>query len=46
MVNQAEMVQRLATGESVVKVARDYGTTRQSIMRLRERLSQCSAADF
>ena len=42
-VQQAEAMQRLATGESVAKVARDYGTTRQSIMRVRERLSQSSA---
>jgi len=44
-VQQAEAMQRLAKGESVAKVARDYGTTRQSIMRVRERLSQSSAAD-
>lgn len=43
-VQQAEVMQRLATGESVAKVARDYDTTRQSIMRVRERLSQSSAA--
>ena len=44
-VQQAEAMQRLAAGESVAKVARDYGTTRQSIMRVRERLSQSSAAE-
>ena len=44
-VQQAEAMQRLAKGESVAKVARDYATTRQSIMRVRERLSQSSAAD-
>lgn len=38
-------MQRLATGESVAKVARDYGTTRQSIMRVRERLGRSRAAD-
>ena len=44
-VQQAEVVQRLAAGDSVAKVARDYGTTRQSIMRVREKPSQSSAAD-
>jgi putative DNA-invertase from lambdoid prophage Rac len=34
---QAEALRRLATGESVSQLARDYGTTRQSIMRARER---------
>ncbi|PHV10100.1 recombinase family protein [Chitinimonas sp. BJB300] len=32
---QAEALQRLAAGESVSQLARDYGTTRQSIMRVR-----------
>lgn len=36
LLQQAEAMQRLATGESVAKVARDYRTTRQSIMRVRE----------
>ena len=45
MVRQAEAIQRLATGERVANLARAYGTTRQSIMRVRERLSQYSAAD-
>jgi len=34
---QAQALQRLATGESVSQLARDYGTTRQSIMRLRNK---------
>jgi putative DNA-invertase from lambdoid prophage Rac len=34
---QAEALQRLAAGESVSQLARDYGTTRQSIMRIRAR---------
>ncbi len=34
---QAEALRRLAAGESVSQLARDYGTTRQSIMRARER---------
>lgn len=42
---QAAAMARLMAGESVAKVARDYGTTRQSIMRVRERLSQSGAAD-
>jgi len=42
---QAEAMQRLVTGDSVAKVARDYGTTRQSIMRIRERLGRSSATD-
>lgn len=42
-VQQAEAMQRLAAGESVAKVARDYGTTRQSIMRVREKLGRGSA---
>ncbi len=35
---QAEVVQQLAMGVSVAQLARDYGTTRQSIMRIREKL--------
>jgi putative DNA-invertase from lambdoid prophage Rac len=35
---QAEVMQRLAMGVSVAQLARDYGTTRQSIMRIREKL--------
>jgi putative DNA-invertase from lambdoid prophage Rac len=35
---QAEAMQRLAKGESVSQLARDYDTTRQSIMRVREKL--------
>lgn len=34
---QAEALRRLAAGESVSQLARDYGTTRQSIMRARKR---------
>ncbi|WP_426107829.1 recombinase family protein [Massilia sp. TSP1-1-2] len=34
---QADAMVRLVAGESVAKVARDYGTTRQSIMRVRAR---------
>ena len=34
---QAQALQRLAAGESVSQLARDYGTTRQSIMRLRNK---------
>ena len=37
-VQQAEAMQRLARGESVSQLARDYNTTRQSIMRVREKL--------
>ena len=36
---------RLVAGESVAKVARDYGTTRQSIMRVRARHTSVNAAD-
>ncbi len=36
---QAEALQRLAAGESISQLARDYQTTRQSIMRVRERAS-------
>lgn len=39
-VQQAEVLHRLASGESVSQLARDYGTTRQSIMRVREKLGQ------
>ena len=35
---QAEVMQHLAMGVSVAQLARDYGTTRQSIMRIREKL--------
>ena len=35
---QAEVMQQLAMGVSVAQLARDYGTTRQSIMRIREKL--------
>jgi putative DNA-invertase from lambdoid prophage Rac len=42
---QAEAMQRLAAGESVAQVARNYGTTRQSIMRVREKLGRGSADD-
>jgi putative DNA-invertase from lambdoid prophage Rac len=34
---QAEVIQRLAAGESVSQLARDYATTRQSIMRVRRK---------
>ncbi|MGQ5524233.1 recombinase family protein [Chitinimonas sp. PSY-7] len=34
---QAEIRQRLSAGESVSQLARDYQTTRQSIMRVREK---------
>ena len=34
---QAQALQRLAAGESVSQLARDYVTTRQSIMRLRNK---------
>lgn len=46
-VQQAEAMQRLAKGESVSQLARDYDTTRQSIMRVREKLGDVggSAAD-
>ena len=43
---QAEVVQRLAMGVSVAQLARDYGTTRQSIMRIREKPGgACGRAD-
>lgn len=46
-VQHAEAMQRLAMGESVSQLARDYNTTRQSIMRVREKLGDVgdSAAD-
>ena len=34
---QVEVMQRLAAGESVSQLARDYATTRQSIMRVRRK---------
>ncbi|NHZ67142.1 hypothetical protein F1735_33630 [Massilia sp. CCM 8694] len=34
---QVDVMVRLTAGESVAKVARDFGTTRQSIMRVRAR---------
>lgn len=34
---QAQALQRLAAGESVSQLARDYGATRQSLMRLRNK---------
>ena len=38
---QAEAMERLTLGcESVTKLARDYGTSHQSIMRVRERLAK------
>lgn len=37
-VQQVEAMERLAKGESVSQLARDYNTTRQSIMRVREKL--------
>ena len=42
---QAAAMVRLAAGESVARVARDYGTTRQSIMRVRARHAPANAAD-
>jgi putative DNA-invertase from lambdoid prophage Rac len=36
-VQQADVLQRLANGDSVSQLARDYHTTRQSIMRARQR---------
>ena len=43
---QADAMARLAAGESVARLARDYGTTRQSIMRVRARHTPANAADF
>jgi putative DNA-invertase from lambdoid prophage Rac len=34
---QVEVIQRLAAGESISQLARDYNTTRQSIMRVRQK---------
>jgi putative DNA-invertase from lambdoid prophage Rac len=42
---QEETMRRLQAGESVSQLAREYGTTRQSIMRVRENLGHPSAAD-
>ncbi len=42
---QADAMVRLVAGESVAKVARDYGTTRQSIMRVRARHTSVDAVD-
>jgi putative DNA-invertase from lambdoid prophage Rac len=39
-VQQAEAVRRLADGVSVSQLARDYNTTRQSIMRVRDKTLQ------
>lgn len=36
-VQQAEAMRRLENGESISQLARDYNTTRQSIMRVREK---------
>lgn len=44
-VQQTDAMVRLVAGESVAKVARDYGTTRQSIMRVRARHTLIDAAD-
>lgn len=43
---QADAMVRLVAGESVASVARDYGTTRQSIMRVRAKHTPANAADF
>lgn len=43
---QADAMVRLVAGESVARVARDYGTTRQSIMRVRAKHTPGNAADF
>ncbi len=42
---QADAMVRLVAGESVAKVARDYGTTRQSIMRVRVSLASVDVVD-
>jgi putative DNA-invertase from lambdoid prophage Rac len=42
---QTDAMVRLAAGESVARVARDYGTTRQSIMRVRAKHTPANAAD-
>lgn len=39
-VQQAEAIRRLADGVSVSQLARDYNTTRQSIMRVRDKALQ------
>jgi len=44
-VQQVDAIASLAAGESVAKVARDFGTTRQSIMRVRARHISVDAAD-
>lgn len=44
-VQKAEALQRLAAGESVSQLARDYSTTRQSIMRVRDR-ARASSTKF
>jgi putative DNA-invertase from lambdoid prophage Rac len=44
-VQQVEAMGRLAAGESVAKVARDFSTTRQSIMRVRARHGSARAID-
>jgi putative DNA-invertase from lambdoid prophage Rac len=41
---QGEAMQRLLAGESVSQLARDYNTSRQSIMRVREKLATNRAA--
>lgn len=41
---QGEAMQRLRAGESVSQLARDYNTSRQSIMRVREKLATNRAA--
>jgi putative DNA-invertase from lambdoid prophage Rac len=41
---QAEALQRLSVGVSISQLARDYGTTRQSIMRIRDKLDKQPAA--
>jgi putative DNA-invertase from lambdoid prophage Rac len=43
---QADAMTRLMAGESVAKLARDYGTTRQSIMRVRARHALVDAVAF
>jgi len=37
-VQQAEVMRSLAAGVSVSQLARDYGTTRQTIMRVRQKV--------
>ncbi|NHZ44943.1 recombinase family protein [Massilia aquatica] len=43
---QSEAMLRLVAGESVARIARDYGTTRQSIMRVRAKYTSVDAADY